>query len=148
MILVKYKLAALNEKQYPLKAEMYYKQLLSDTGESVVTLNNIAWLYYTQQRYEEGKKFAMQALEKSPNLAAIHNTLGVILLELGELPKAHSHLTTSVDLDKSNANYKVWLAKSFKLNDDVGSAQKLLRSVDINALKPRMKLLFNEVSSN
>ena len=148
LILVKYKLAALNEKQYPLKAEMYYKQLLSDTDESVVTLNNIAWLYYTQQRYEEGKKFAMQALEKSPNLAAIHNTLGVILLELGELSKAHSHLTTSVDLDKSNANYKVWLAKSFKLNDDVDSAQKLLRSIDINALKPRMKLLFDEISSH
>ncbi len=148
LILVKYKLAALNEKQYPLKAEMYYKQLLSDTGESVVTLNNIAWLYYTQQRYEEGKKFAMQALEKSPNLAAIHNTLGVILLELGELSKAHSHLTTSVDLDKSNANYKVWLAKSFKLNDDVDSAQKLLRSIDINTLKPRMKMLFNEISSH
>jgi putative PEP-CTERM system TPR-repeat lipoprotein len=143
--LVNYKLAELCEEKYPEKAERLYKQLLIETNESVATLNNIAWFYYTQQRYVEGKMYANLAVTKAPELAAVHNTLGVILLELGDLPKANQHLQTSVNIEPHNDKYKIWLAKSFILNGKHESASKIRRSINFEVLKAEVKILFNDV---
>jgi len=144
-ILVKYKLAELCEEKYPKKAERYYEQLLTETKGSVATLNNIAWFYYTQQRYVEGKKFASQAVKKAPELAAVHNTLGVLLLELGELPQAKHHLQTSVNIEPKNDKYKIWLSKCFILNGEKDRAKNIRSTIRIEALKPEIKMLFNDV---
>ncbi|AZQ82879.1 PEP-CTERM system TPR-repeat protein PrsT [Colwellia sp. Arc7-635] len=145
LILVKYKLAELSEQRYPLKAESYYKQLLSETNNSVATLNNLAWFYYTQQRYSEAKGFASRGVEKAPELGAVHNTLGVILLELGELAEANKHLKMSVDLEPMNDKYKIWLAKGYILSGDSKLSEELRESIGFEALKPETQTLFNEV---
>jgi putative PEP-CTERM system TPR-repeat lipoprotein len=143
--LVNYKLAELCEEKYPEKADRLYKQLLIETNESVATLNNIAWFYYTQQRYVEGKMYANMAVTKAPELAAVHNTLGVILLELGDLSKANQHLQTSVNIEPQNDKYKIWLAKSFILNGNHESANKIRKGINFEVLKPEVKILFNDV---
>ena len=145
MSLVKYKLAELSEEKYPEKAEHLYKQLLTETNGSVATLNNIAWFYYTQQRYAEGKTYASQAVKKAPELAAVHNTLGVILLELGDISKANQHLQISVNIEPTNDKYKIWLAKGFILNGEQELANKIRKAINIEVLKPEVKTLFNDV---
>ena len=145
LILVKYKLAELCEEKYPEKAERYYEQLLIETKGSVATLNNIAWFYYTQQRYTEGKTFAYQAAKKAPELAPVHNTLGVILLELGELSQANQHLQISVNIEPKNNKFKIWLAKGFILNGDAERAKELRKTIKFETLKPEIKTLFNDV---
>jgi putative PEP-CTERM system TPR-repeat lipoprotein len=143
--LVNYKLAELCEEKYPEKAESLYKQLLIETNESVATLNNIAWFYYTQQRSIEGKAYANLAVKKAPELAAVHNTLGVILLELGDLSKASQHLQTAVNIEPQNDKYKIWLAKSFIENGDHALASKIRSSINFEVLKEEVKKLFNDV---
>jgi len=145
LVLIKYKLAELSENKYPMKAERYYKQLLVDTKGSVATLNNIAWFYHTQQRNEEGKGYASQAVKKAPELAAVHNTLGVILLELNELSQGTFHLQASVKLEPKNDKYKIWLAKGFFVAGNVGAAEKLRSAINFDELKPSVKALFNSV---
>jgi putative PEP-CTERM system TPR-repeat lipoprotein len=145
LILVKYKLTELCEIKCPDKAESYHKKLLKETNSNVATLNNIAWFYYTQQRYTEGKKFASQAVQKSPNLAPTHNTLGVILLELDELAEGNRHLQISVTLEPNNDKYKVWLAKGLIQSGDSSSAEALRNDINFEALKPDIKVLFNKV---
>jgi tetratricopeptide (TPR) repeat protein len=145
LILVKYKLTELCEIKCPRKAEQYYKELLKETNSNVATLNNIAWFYYTQQRYVEGKEFANQAVKKSPGLAPTHNTLGVILLELGELTEGNRHLQMSVTLDPKNDKYKVWLAKGLIQSGDTSSAEALRHHINFEALKPDIKVFFNKV---
>lgn len=148
LILVNNKLAELSESKYPLKAERYYKQLLEDTSNSPVSLNNIAWFYYTQQRFTEAKKHATEAVKKAPKLAPAQNTLGVILLALEEFTQASFHLKASVELEKSNNKYKVWLAKSYMLNNDAEAAKSLRWSINVDRLEPEMKLMFDNVYSN
>jgi tetratricopeptide (TPR) repeat protein len=145
LILVKYKLTELCEKQCPSKAERYHKELLAETNGNVATLNNIAWFYFTQQRYVEGKEFATQAVKKSPNLAATHNTLGVILLELGELTQGIRHLQISVTLEPNNDKYKVWLAKGLILKGETSSAEALRNDINYEVLSLEAKALFNDV---
>jgi putative PEP-CTERM system TPR-repeat lipoprotein len=145
LILVKYKLTELCEIKCPAKAERYHKKLLKETNSNVATLNNIAWFYYTQQRYNEGKKFASLAVQKSPDLAPTHNTLGVILLELGELAEGNRHLQISVTLEPKNDKYKVWLAKGLIQSGDTSSADALRDDIRFEALKPEIKVLFNKV---
>lgn len=145
LILVKYKLTELCEKHCPNKAERYHKELLAETNGNVATLNNIAWFYYTQQRYTEAKQFAAQAVNKAPNLAAVHNTFGVILLELGELTQGNRHLKISVKLEPKSDKYKIWLAKGLILNGDSTSAEALRSEIKFEALKPKVKDLFINV---
>jgi len=143
--LIKYKLAELCEDKYPKKAERFYKELLAETNESVATLNNIAWFYYTQQRYVEGRAYASHAVKKAPELAAVHNTLGVILLELGDLSIANQHLQKSVNIEPNNDKYKIWLAKGYILNGDNELASKIRMTINFDVLKPKVKTLFNDV---
>jgi len=148
LILIKYKLAELCEVLYPLKAENYYKQLLLDTKESSTILNNIAWFYYTQQRYIEGKVFAIQAIKKAPDSSAVHNTLGVILLKLNENTEANIHFKKSVSLAPTNNNYKVWLAKGLLSIGDSESVKVIRDTIQFSDLKEDIKILYNEIFQN
>jgi len=148
LTLMKYKLTELCEKRCPEKAEQYHNNLLIETNRNVASLNNIAWFYYTQQRYAEGKVFAKEAVMKAPKLAATHNTLGVILLKLGDLSQANQHLKISVSLEPRNDKYKVWQAKGLRLTGDENSAKKLKNSINYEKLKPEVKKLFINVFEN
>lgn len=145
LLLMKYKLTELCEVECPKKAEHYYKELLVETNNNVATLNNIAWFYYTQQRFSEGKKYASQAVKQAPKLAAVQNTLGVILLELDELKQANRHFQLSVSLEPNNDKYKIWLAKGLILSDDAKAAELIKKEINVETLKPKVKSLFNEV---
>ncbi|MGB0936518.1 MAG: XrtA/PEP-CTERM system TPR-repeat protein PrsT [Colwellia sp.] len=145
LIMLKYKLAELYEERNPEKAELYYNQLLNDTNESAGALNNIAWFYYTQQRFNEGKIHAISALEKAPNVAPINNTLGAILLALNEFSKANEYFRRSVEIEPNNANYKVWLMKGLMLQGEKEAAQKLRDTIDVESLNTDTKKLFKEI---
>ena len=148
VILLNYKLAELNEGKYPSKAEQYYKKLLVDTNNSVVSINNIAWFYYTQGRYSEAKTYATIAVKKAPKLAPVQNTLGVILLALEEYSQATYHLKISVELEQANNKYKVWLARGYMLNNDLEAVKSLRDSIKVESLDAEMTLMFNTIYAN
>jgi putative PEP-CTERM system TPR-repeat lipoprotein len=111
-----------------------YEALLRSSPGDVTVLNNLASLY---QREKDSRALATaeQALKLAPEHAAVHDTLGWILLEQGQLPRATELLgKAAAQVPKAGAvryHYGVALARGGKkaearkeLEASIASGQK------------------------
>lgn len=79
-------------------------------NESAASLHELGLVFLAENNYEEAIRQFEKALKKNPNIAKIHNDLGVALLEQGRLKKdeklellarANAELEKAVELDKN-----------------------------------------------
>lgn len=59
-------------------AKEQYELVLKSAPESIISIGNLAWIYYTEDNLTEAEKFAKKGLSIKPNSAEILDTLGLI----------------------------------------------------------------------
>ena len=65
-------------------AKELYEKLLKVAPTHVSALNNLAWLHYTDKRYDKALPLAQRASELAPENAPVLDTYGMILLASGK----------------------------------------------------------------
>jgi len=72
-----------------VKAERYYRQVIDQNPDNVMTLNNLAYLLVRNgRRYEQALPLVERAVELAPDHPALLDTYGQVLMGLGRLEDA------------------------------------------------------------
>ncbi len=95
-------LKALSEQKYK-QAISQLKQLNNKNPNAPLPLANLGLAYFYQQNYTAAKEALDQALALYPKLAKAHNTLGTVMLELGETHSAEEHYKKAIEINKNYA---------------------------------------------
>lgn len=107
-------------KGHNREAIAQYQEVLKLTPNSVVALNNLATLYQLEKD-SRALTTAEQALKLAPDQAGVQDTLGWILVEQGQLPRAVELLRKAAAKDPKVASvryhYGVALARSGNKKD-------------------------------
>ena len=82
-------------------AIQWYEKAISLSPNTLIALNNLAWLYYLQH---DGRAIetAKKAYELAPNSASVVDTYGWILVERGDAKAGVEILNQAVSLEPNN----------------------------------------------
>src|SRR4029450_5698651 len=89
----------------PLEAEQAYRMALRIDPSFTPAYVNLADLYRAQHRDDEGEKILRQGLAVSPNDAALHHALGLLLVRRGQPLEALGALGRAAELRPENPHY-------------------------------------------
>ncbi len=116
-----------------------YKQLLEIEPDTIVAVNNLAWIMCEQQgKYAEALELAQHGLLKAPEYVDLIDTRGVIYYRLGEFHKAASDFTRCIELCSDETSLAVasylHLARALaKLGEKDKAVENLNRALKLNA---------------
>lgn len=88
-------------KNDPEQAIIWYEKSVEVNPTMPAALNNLAWMYY-ERKDPRALEVAKRAYDVAPNVAAIADTYGWILVERGDLQKGIEVLTKAVALEPEN----------------------------------------------
>lgn len=88
-------------KNDPAQAITWYEKSVELNPQMPAALNNLAWMYY-ERKDPRALEYAKRAYDIAPNVAAIADTYGWILVEKGELKKGIELLTKAAALEPEN----------------------------------------------
>ena len=88
-------------KNDPAQAISWYEKSVELNPTMPAALNNLAWMYY-ERKDPRAIELAKRAYDVAPNVAAIADTYGWILVERGELQKGIEMLTKAAALEPEN----------------------------------------------
>lgn len=104
-----------------------YEILLKANAQSVVALNNLAWLYQ-QRKDPRAKEYGERALKANPDNPSVMDTLGWIMVEQNNLPRGlellQKALAKAPDMPEVRYHLAVALARS---GDKAGAKSELER---------------------
>lgn len=103
-----------------------YEKVLESAPESIVALNNLAWLY-SEQDDPRALEYAKRAHELAPGRPEISDTYGWILFRAGKLEQALDLLQKAAAADTVNADIRFHLASALAAT---GDEQKALEHLD------------------
>jgi len=108
-------------------AIVQYETILKTTPNSALALNNLADLY---QKEKDARALATaeQALKLAPDHPGIMDTLGWILVEQGQLPRATTLLRKAVDKAPKVGVFRYHLAVALSKSGDKANANKELEA--------------------
>lgn len=115
--------------KYFTRAATQYEQLLKEQGESVLVLNNLAFVEQQAGRLEVAKGYAERAVEIIPDNATVLDTLGWIEYELKNLDEAFKHLFMASKLSSESNGITLHLAEVQIAIGQTQQARKLLREM-------------------
>jgi len=111
------------------KAIDYYEKILTIQDDNLLVLNNLAWMYYTQNN-PKAVKLAEKAYKKASSSPQIADTYAVILLEQsGETAKALKILQQAAAKAPNDYAIQFHLAKAYALSDNKTEALKILNMI-------------------
>jgi putative PEP-CTERM system TPR-repeat lipoprotein len=111
----------------PKKAISNYQKVLAKTPNDVVTLNNLAWVYYENQQFDNALKYAEQAIKIAPKHPQALDTYGLALMKNNKLTQAIATLELAYSLDSENSEIKAHLAEAYIANSQQEKADLLLK---------------------
>jgi len=88
----------------PQKAISAYKRILEDHPESVMVLNNVAWLSMEEGDYEGALSYSESAYKLTPDNIDVVDTKAMILFKLDRKGEALRHLGKAHELAKGKNN--------------------------------------------
>jgi predicted CXXCH cytochrome family protein len=88
-----------------VSAEAAYKKAISIDPAMMVPYINLADLYRRLNRDDEGEQLLNDALEKHPDLPAVHYALGLLLVRKQQTLEAMKHLENAAKLEPGNSHY-------------------------------------------
>ena len=97
-----------------------------------ISLNNLAWLYYTQGD-ERALETARKAQAAMPGNGSVLDTLGWILVEAGELEEGISVLTNAVERSDAHPTVRYHLAEGYARSGDTDAAKAILTEILANS---------------
>ena len=122
----------------------HYEQVVESGGASAMVLNNLAWLYF-EAKDARAESTAKKAYELSPDVAAIADTYGWILVERGHVSDGLPILERAVSAPGASAemhyHHAVALAKSGQPDRARDSLRKLLLVPEFDYATEVRKLL-------
>jgi len=115
-----------------------YRQLLEIEPDTIVAVNNLAWIMCEQQgKYAQALELAQYGLRKAPDYVDLIDTRGVIYYRLGEFHRAARDFTRCVQLcsdqTSSAAASYLHLARALaKLGEKDKAVENLNRALKLN----------------
>jgi len=110
-----------------LDAIKQYEAILKVTPNDVLALNNLADLYQ-QGNDARALATAEQALKQAPDNASVMNTLGWILVDHGQFPRAIDLLRKSVEKEPNSGLRRYHLGVALSKNGNKADARKELEA--------------------
>lgn len=137
----------LDQKYHPLAAAVRKgnakgivdeaSKILGTNPHDLVALNALALFHFRAGRVGAAKHFLNRAFEKNQPTAALHNNLGVILLEEGDQPSAIANFKKALRLDDGHAETLGNLGSLYVRGGDYNRALPLLeQSYRANSNQP------------
>jgi tetratricopeptide (TPR) repeat protein len=119
-------------------AETAFRASLA-TAVSADALNDLAYVLFIQNRSAEAEPFVRQAIQINDRNGMAWDTLGVILMKLGQLEEAEEALTTSLGLRPNNASVLLSLARLHESQGRTDEALTITRDITArqNELSPQ-----------
>ncbi len=118
---------ALAKKDYKAAVPMY-RRILEVQPENVIVLNNLAWTL-GQLKDPEALKLAEKAHGLAPNNPAVADTLGVILVERGDLQRGVKLLQEAVEAAPNAPDLRLHYAQALLKLGDKASARRHLQEI-------------------
>jgi putative PEP-CTERM system TPR-repeat lipoprotein len=119
---------ALLRKDY-LTAERHYLAALSIQPNSVIVLNNLAWV--TRHQKKDGAlDYAEKANRLAPNQPTFMDTLAMLLADQGDFKRAVEVQTKALELQPKNADLQLNLAKIYIKSGDKTRAKGELEALE------------------
>lgn len=104
-----------------------YERVLQVQPDSLIALNNLAWLY-GERGDPRGEALARQAFEMAPQAGPVADTLGWILLKSGKTDEGLKILVEAHDLDKKNPEIEYHLGAALLRAGKKVEARRALES--------------------
>src|SRR5690606_17611729 len=117
----------LESGKYP-QAIAAYEALIGPDSEDAISLNNLAWLYQ-QTNDKRDVPTARAAYKLKPDVAAIADTYGWILLSRGEKAEALDILQKAAGMAPASADIRYHFAKALAENGKKDAALREAQSV-------------------
>lgn len=117
------------QNNYYTRAASQYEALLKQQGESVLVLNNLAYVEQKSGMLDSARKHALRAVEIIPDNPTVLDTLGWIEFELNNLDEAFKHLFMASKLSPESNGITLHLAEVQIALGQTQQAQKLLRNM-------------------
>jgi len=95
----------------PKQAIAWYEKSVELNPRMPAALNNLAWMYY-EAKDPRALEYAKRAYDLAPNVAAIVDTYGWILVERGDLQKGIELLAKAVALEPENVDIQQHLKEA------------------------------------
>ncbi|CCE22576.1 tetratricopeptide repeat protein [Methylotuvimicrobium alcaliphilum] len=109
-------------------AAKHYQFVLSTEPNNALALNNLAWIYFSQNN-AKAIILARKAYEIAPNSAAIADTYGYILLKTGHAKEALDIIEKAFSLDSMAYDIQFHLAEALLATNNNPPAVKLLSKI-------------------
>lgn len=90
----------------PDAAIQHYKQIIEQTPNNIIALNNLAFLLGQQKQYQEAQTYIETALSLVPEHPTLLDTYAVLLLDQGKKEQARELLTKALELAPESESIK------------------------------------------
>lgn len=111
------------------KAQQQSREILRLQPNSVITLNNLAWLLAKNGELNKALIYAEKAYTLEPNNPNVLDTYGVILLRNGQTEKAERLLQSAVKKYPDSLNTQFHLAQALNQSGKPLEAKKILKNL-------------------
>lgn len=119
--------AAMNRGQYD-RARADYLQVLKQTPENVIALNNMAWMLW-KAKDAEARSFAERAHRLAPDNPAVLDTYGVILVDSGKSVEGVNILRKAVEKAPQSDAIRLNFARALVQNNQKAEARPHLEKL-------------------
>ena len=117
------------------KAVKEYSEIVQQSPDSLIALNNYAWVLLEVGKVADAKTYAEQALKLNERHPDVLDTYGRVLLELGEHAKAKAQFEQSLAIRPDHAEVQLNLAQALIENGEQEQAGKVLAAVKTDNVK-------------
>ncbi len=141
------KLAELYSDEQPLKAIETYNKLIDSKDEKAksIVFNNLAWLHFKQKNKVKALANADKAIALAPEMAAIQDTYGYMLLVNNKNEKALVFSKKAHQGNKHKQNYKLHYIEALIANSKNKEAKRLVESIKSSHLKGDELISFKNI---
>jgi putative PEP-CTERM system TPR-repeat lipoprotein len=122
-------LAELYLTSSPEKAIQLYISIVNKNQNDVITMNNLAWLLYQNDKLDLALTYATKSREIAPNHPLILDTLGVIQFKNNHIEEAFSTLNEAYLISPNDAEIIIHLAQIQKARNNNAAVDKLLTTL-------------------
>ena len=105
-----------------------YEDLLARAEPNYIALNNLAWVYF-ETGDPRAEELARQAYRLAPEVDAVVDTLGWILVQKGSVEEGIETLQIAVERSNGNAEYVYHLAEALAMAGKPEEARALLETI-------------------